>query len=170
MLSPVAGTGGPLLSSTRICSMARPLARSPAYSNCRSDGAWASRAPGPCRVPRTHPCAHAVLLHASIAPSHPSTAARCASEALARCSCPLAPPFLLEQPDCQTAHSRTSRATCPKAVNKSLCLFNNSSSRLCLHSVLSWSSVHVTFAHGRCRSYLPRANVSPVPAPVLLHT
>lgn len=56
---------------------------------------------GPCRVPRTHPCSHAMLLHASIAPSHSSTAATCASDALARCSCPLAPPFLLfllEQP------------------------------------------------------------------------
>lgn len=97
------------------------LALSPAYSNCRTRGAWASRAPGACRVPRTHPCSHAMLLHASIAPSHPSTAPHCASEALARCSCPLATPFLLEQPDFHIL-ARVVRP-CPQAVNKSGCPF-----------------------------------------------
>jgi hypothetical protein len=85
------------------------LARSPAYRNCRSEGAWASRVP---RLPHTHPCSHAMLLHASIAPSHSrGTAAHCAREALA-------PLFLSAGPSVPAAatrldHSRTSRATWP---------------------------------------------------------
>lgn len=112
---------------------------------------------GPCRVPRTHPCSHAMLLHASIAPSHSSTAATCASDALARCSCPLAPPFLLfllEQPFFHILARLVAHA--PTA------------STICLLFYIPPPPRLVSFPVYRCRPYLHSMRTSTCPTMVPL--
>lgn len=131
------GTGGPFLSSTRICRMGSPA--SPAYSNCRSQGAWAPSTPqGMSGAPYTSllPCNAPACLDSPVPLERCSN---CASEALARCSCPLAPPFLLQLPDFTFSHE--SCAMSPRR-QQSLCLFIFLLVVLCLSCVPSRSDLH----------------------------
>lgn len=93
-------------------------ARSPAYSNCRSDGAWALSTPGPMSgAPYTSllPCNAPACLDSPVPLEHCSNMRK-------RCSGPL---FLSAGPSVPVvlvgatslSHSRTSRAPCPEGVN-----------------------------------------------------
>lgn len=124
--------GGPVgLSSPRLAfaGWGRPPRRRIVTAGARALGHPAH--PRACRVPRTHPCSHAMLLHASIAPSHSSTAATAQAT--------LWPAVPVRWPLCscwiyQTSHSRASRAPCPQGVNN-LCVFLYSSSSSCVFPV-----------------------------------
>lgn len=151
------------LSSTRQCRCR--MGHSPfsfAYSMCRSESAWAS--PGapytslfPCSAPA---CLHACMLDSTV----PLEA--CASEALARCSCPLP---LRSWSSYQTSPARTSRAPCPQGVNSILCLFVFLYSSPCVPLVLCRSHpVHVLPSDDTTRIYLRLTYNSPTP--VLLYT
>lgn len=161
--------GGPVgLSSPRLAfaGWGRPLRRRIVTAGARALGHPAH--PRACRVPRTHPCSHAMLLHASIAPSHSSTAATAQAK--------LWPAVPVRWPlrSCwsyHTSHSRTSRAPCPQGVNN-LCAFLYSSSSSCVFPVYrpapTFTPMFYLSANDATR-VRPRLTFTS-PASVLLHT
>lgn len=170
--SPVGETGGPFLSSTRSCRMGLPA--SPAYSNCRSEGAWALSTPGPMSgAPYTSllPCNAPACLDSPVPLEHCSNMRK-------RCSGPL---FLSAGPSVPVApvgatslsHSRTTRGPCPDGVNNLTAFLYSSSSSSCVFSCVPLSflsSLHENF-------YLPTNDATRVSprltftssASVLLH-